>query len=167
MILEANRHWQYTDTETMLIMPWYTLPMLEWLKKQDVRFWDVMEYGAGYSTLWWRANCDHLYSVDSDKLWARAVSVGYETKKEYYPNCDVSRQFDCAIVDGSFREACVERVIKFIKPAGFLIIDNWGQDDFPADACERTDNLLAGWSKQLFKQPNHSEWTTALFQKPA
>jgi len=168
MIIEANRHWQYTDTESGLIMPWYTLPMLQWLKKQDVSEWEVFEYGCGYSTIWWRANCDSVTSIDSNKLWAKAIGIEYFSKAlANYVSCSGDGQnYDCIIIDGDFREECMNHARYNVKPAGFLIIDNWGQEDFPPDACERTEKLLAGWSKQVFKQPNHSEWATALFQKP-
>lgn len=170
MIREANMIWQYVDTESGLIMPWYTLPMLEWLKKQKTKEWQVFEYGCGYSTIWWRANCGIVESVDSNRLWAQAVEADFyytDTDSNSYPRaCRLKQIFDCIIVDGIFREECVNFCFDKIKPAGFLIIDNWGQEDFLPDACARTEKLLAGWSKQIFKQPNHSKWQTALFQKP-
>jgi predicted O-methyltransferase YrrM len=170
MIQEANLQWQYVDTESHLVMPWYTLPALEWLKKQDVKEWRVFEYGAGYSTIWWRANADYVNSIDNDKTWATAMSTwwsgGHLTpRKEAYIG-SIKGSFDCVVIDGDWRLECLEYSIPYLKPGGFMIIDNWGQDDFPPVAMERAEELLKGWTKVVHKQPNHSRWATAIFQKP-
>lgn len=169
MIQEANLTWRYIDTESNLVMPWYVLPALEWLKKQDVKSWNVLEYGAGYSTIWWRLNAKQVASVDHNQEWATAMDAASLSIKESYINYvaifAISKlQLDCIIVDGEWREECVEFSRYFLKPGGFMIVDNYGQTDFPP--TETIDELLKGWGKQVFKQPNHTDWRTAVFQKP-
>jgi len=168
MIIECNRHWQYTDTESGLIMPWYTLPCLHWLKTMDISRWSIFEYGSGYSTIWFRLNCDKLISVDSDERWAKAMSSYYVPQTMPYIESPLAskRIYDCLVIDGVHREACVQVSKETIKSNGYLIIDNWGQEDFPPDACERTLELLKDWPYQIFAQPNHSTWKTAVFVKP-
>ncbi len=167
MIREANLHWRFEDTETNLILPWYTLPALEWLKKQDVSKWYVFEYGAGYSTIWWRANAFKVRSVDSVEYWAKAMSSWFiSNDEEMYVQSGFGHkeQFDCIIIDGDDRLRCTDFCRDYIKPSGYLIFDNYGQEDFPTP--EVIDALLEGWEKQVFKQPNHSSWSTAIFKKP-
>lgn len=166
MIQEASLHWRYVDTRSMLVMPWYTLPCLQWLEKQDVKKWIVHEYGAGYSTLWWRLNCDEVYSIEHDYKWSHSMKATFMDKKEEYIKGRVDWfPGDCIIVDGEWREECVEFSRDFLKPGGFMIVDNYGQTDFPP--TEKIDELLSGWGKQVFKQPNHSDWRTAVFCKPS
>lgn len=172
MIREANLHWRYEDTETGLIMPWYTLPALQWLKQQDIKQWEVFEYGAGYSTIWWRLNCRTVDSIDHSNNWANAMSaICAKDKSDYIEFIGFCREstinemgFDCVVIDGEHRKECLEHSIDYVAYGGYVIIDNWGQEDFPD--TDFADKLLEGWEKQVFKQPNHTDWCTAVFRKP-
>ncbi len=173
MIQEANLHWRYIDTESNLLLPWYALPALQWLKKQDVKGWKVFEYGCGYSTIWWAKNCTRLNSVDHIPGWVLTFgSISLSDKDEYITCIDPGQnrflnnvnQYDCIIVDGEWRDKCASFSLSFLKPGGFMIVDNYGQDGFPDPGI--IDEILSGWAKQIFKQPNHSDWSTAIFCKP-
>jgi len=155
MITEANLIWQYKDTESGLIMPWYTLPTLEWLKKQDVSQWNVFEYGAGYSSIWWRAHCKNVASVDHSKSWAYAMTAMY---------CEEEELWDCIVIDSEYwRESCAAFAIPYLKSGGIMIIDNWESENYDPKVNEE---LFKDWSIQIFKQPNHSTWKTAILTKP-
>lgn len=171
MIVEANLHWAYLDTETKLIMPWLTLPTLQWLKTMDISQWSVFEYGAGYSTAWFRANCKEVDSIDSEYTWALAMNVKAAFNERAYIEArgligPAHSHSDCIVVDGIHREMCVAFSIDYLKSGGFLIIDNWDQEDFPHDAVERTLDLLKDWNREIHAQPNHRTWKTAVFRKP-
>lgn len=163
MIQEALLTWRYIDTDSNLIMPWYTLPALKWLKEQDIKKWDVFEYGCGYSTIWWRLNSRAVISIDSSEDWAKAVKA--ELRMVNFSESLMGAGWDCIIVDAEEREKCVQNCIAYLRQGGYLIIDNYGQDDFLPDAVERTEELLKDWTKVVHKQPNHSTWATAIFQK--
>lgn len=170
MIQDANLTWRSIDTRSNIIFPWFTRPCLEWLEKQDIGNWDIFEYGCGYSTIWFRLNAKSINAVDDNERWAKAMGADYmETKERYVMAivCPIPEKFDCIVVDGAWRIDCVEYCRDFLKPGGFLIIDNWTQDDFHQEYCDRADELLVGWGKKLYKEPIHSQWTTAVFQKPA
>ena len=182
MIVGANMPWQAIDTESGLILPWFTTPCLEWLKKQDISRWVIMEFGCGYSTIWFRLNCLMIYSVDNNRSWARAMGAnleeereGYITKAKFYSSTFESivtgylkqaegeeNKFDCIIIDGAWRLECLQNSFDRVRQGGYIIIDNWGQEDFPH--TKEAEELLVGWEKQLFKQPNHSKWITAVFR---
>ncbi len=171
MLQKANEcyEWRYHDTDCNVIMAWYTLPSLEWLKTKNTKEWDVFEFGAGYSTFWWRLNAKSVYSVESDAVWARAVSGNtlHEQDKEKYVNA-VSKpemQFDCVVVDGLYRNECAVAAIPFVKSGGIMIIDNYEQPSVEADYT--IANLaLENWSKVVYKQEGHPDWQTAIFTKP-
>jgi predicted O-methyltransferase YrrM len=152
-------------------MPWFTLPTLEWLKSIDISQWKVFEYGAGYSTVWFRLNCKEVISIDSNEAWAQAMLAWFEDDKTKYIHSIANEKtygelYDLIVVDGSWREECVNYCLDFLKPGGYLIIDNFGQEDYPQDAVDRTLKLLEDWPVEVHKQPNHSKWCTAVFQKP-
>lgn len=164
MIQEANLQWRYDDTEFNLVMPWYTLPALKWIKSQETKDWIVMEYGCGYSTIWWRLNCKFLKSVDSDKNWSKAMGVWHATEKAYYIKIvETDSLWDCVIVDGVDREECVKYCLPYIKSGGVLIIDNYDSENYD---ISQTEELLKSWPVVIHKQPNHTVWQTAIFTKP-
>jgi len=172
MIQEANLHWVYQDTDCGLILPWYTLPCLQWLKSQDVNQWKVFEYGAGYSTVWFRLNCKEVISVDSNEAWATAMLSWFADEKDKYIRSIATTQthaelYDLIVVDGAWREDCVNYCLDYLKPGGYLIIDNFGDEDYPQDAVDRTLELLKEWEVVVHKQPTHSTWCTAVFCKPS
>lgn len=167
MICEANMQWRYYDTPSNLIMPWYTLPTLQWLKSIDISQWKVFEYGAGYSTIWWRLHAGEITSIDNNKDWAQAMGAIYqELKYEYTSEISVRGEFDCVVVDGVFREDCARYAKSYVKSGGYMIIDNWQDEDYPVKSCEATDEFLMGWERTLYRQENHSTWCTAVFKKP-
>jgi len=165
MIQEANLHWQYYDTECQLVMGWYVLPCLEWLKEQDTSKWSVFEYGAGYSSIWWRVNCKEVHSVDSHPIWAKAMGVELaEIKEDYLNAIKNTGLYECIVIDGDYRPECVAMSMDCLLPRGFMIIDNWEETD--GFDCAGIDKILSGWHKRVFQQPNHSDWRTAVFRKP-
>ncbi len=183
MIIGANMPWQSIDTESGLILPWFTTPCLEWLKKQDVSRWVIMEFGCGYSTIWFRRNCLIIYSVDNNASWARAMGANLKEEKEEYINqakfytstlesivANTFKQvegeeskFDCIVIDGAWRLECLQNSFDRVRQGGYIIIDNWNGEDFP-DTKEALE-ILKDWECQIFKQPNHSNWQTAVFRK--
>lgn len=163
MIIEANITWQYKDTESGLIMPWYTLPCLEWLKKQDMSKWNVFEYGAGYSTIWWRANCKNVASVEHSESWAKAMGAHHIPYKERFITACEKLIYDCIVIDSEYwREECAAFAIDYLKPGGYMIIDNWESENYDPKVNE---HLFKDWPIQIFKQPNHRSWKTAVLQK--
>lgn len=174
MIVGANMPWQSIDTESGLIAPWFTAPCLEWLKKQDISRWVIFEFGCGYSTIWFRLNAGQVMSVDNNEKWARAMNAHFTNDRDEYifsamklymsSSLGGRMYYDCIIIDGAWRMECLQNAHGCVTPGGYIIIDNWGQEDFPN--TKEAEELLVLWEKQLFKQPNHSRWITAVFRKP-
>ena len=50
-------------------MPWYTYPMIEFLRQRDTSSCSVLEFGGGQSTLWWARNAAKVVTVESDRDW--------------------------------------------------------------------------------------------------
>lgn len=165
MIQEANLTWRYIDTESNLLLPWYTKAALEWLKSKNVKDWLVFEFGGGYSSIWWRLNAKQVHSVEHDKKWADAMAIMWRPDKEdYISQARSFAKFDCIIVDGEWREECTKAAAECVAPGGYLIFDNYGQPEFTDPSI--IDLILEGWIKEVHRQYNHTSWATAIFQKP-
>lgn len=171
MFQTANEcyEWRYHDTDSNVIAAWYTLPTLEWLKTQNLKEWDVFEYGAGYSTFWWRLNAKSVHSVEHNPIWARAVSgrtYEFQDEEKYVKAVELPEiQFDCVVVDGLYRNECAIAAIPFVKTGGIIIIDNYEQPSVEAD-YDRANLALENWAKVVYKQAGHPDWQTAIFTKP-
>lgn len=164
MIQEANLQWRYYDTETNLLFPWYTLPCLQWLKEQGVEEWSVFEYGAGYSTCWWRANAFFHFAVEDDVRWSIAMDVRHENKKEDYIEKLSAFEINCVIVDGKWREECAIFASEHLLSGGIMIIDNW--DNLELFDFEKCKDSFVGWTIEVFQQSDHRFWKTAVLKKP-
>ena len=113
----------------------------------------VFEWGSGRSTLWFADRVRSIVSIEYNKEWADKVTemIGaknvnnvelkyipldhakhlptpriYEPLPKYvseifnYPK----ESFDLVIVDGHYRLTCVDQCLDYIKPGGYLLIDN-------------------------------------------
>lgn len=52
------------------IIPWYTFPAVQFLKDIVHNEQKVIEFGSGYSTLFFKDKVKHLVSIEHDKIWA-------------------------------------------------------------------------------------------------
>lgn len=164
-ILEGYRK---RDPETGLIFPWYTWPCLEWLSKLDLKRKRVFEYGLGDSTIWYRAKGCESFGVDNNINWCLHAGNGYwnETTRICYINT-INRYgyFDLVVIDGDYRDDCTEYALKYMKPGGHLIIDNYRQPSVEPNIWTQTDKLIEGMPITIYKQPGHQDWATAVITK--
>lgn len=130
--------------------PWFVpdaIPYIEQrLRPDSVGF----EWGCGRSTLWFARRVGRLTSVEGRPSWLTEVArqvdaaglgdrvrlVLAEVTTEYaFVPAEVERyagaidsvadaSLDFIVVDGHFREACLEHVGRKLRPGGMLVIDN-------------------------------------------
>lgn len=48
-------------------VPWYTFPMISFLEAKKFDGCEVLEFGAGYSTLWWANRAKHVLSFEANR----------------------------------------------------------------------------------------------------
>lgn len=96
----------------------------------------VLEFGSGFSTLWFARRCGQLCSVEDSPAWYGRVRgllrdlphVTYELCVD--PDAYVQAAarhggaFDLILVDGSHRHRCVEEGLAHLAPGGILYLDN-------------------------------------------
>lgn len=165
--LEGGR---YQDADGC-ILPWYTSPCLEWLMTLDLKGKFVFEYGVGDSTEWFRSRSALLAGVDSNIEYAKKHKSLYAWDKNTYLTSLVylstllGVQYDITIVDGNYRDECVECALCHLKPGGFLILDNYKQPSVE-EHWPLTEKLIEGMPITIYKEPEHYDWVTAVVQKP-
>jgi predicted O-methyltransferase YrrM len=140
--------WQIIDRNGY-VMPWYSDRFLRELNTWDVSAWRVLEYGAGYSTLWWASRARQVLAVEHDEAWVGPVNEGLQNCQLSIVNCQLPEErggvvvqcpagsgfaraadqwpgeFDCCIVDGAEpRHECLAYAVGRLKAGGVLILDN-------------------------------------------
>ncbi len=127
-------------------MPWLTQvanTFLSYLVNPD---YVGIEYGSGKSTIWFSKRVKELTSVEHNPVWYEFVTNKLKSGKlsnvnyHLFPRQDtiaphltdyvkIAKQFepdslDFVLVDGIYRDACIEASIPLLKIGGILIIDN-------------------------------------------
>lgn len=154
-------------------MPWYTRPCLEVIDTWDFHGKNVFEYGVGYSSVWYKSRGALVMGVDVNERWFRFfvenVGIGAMCKTDEESYCGAIdscfTDFDIVIIDGSFRDDCTEYALKHIKPGGNLILENWLQPEVE-EFWPKTEALIKGMPIEIYKEPDHPHWKTAIVTKP-
>jgi hypothetical protein len=155
--------WRYLDIECQLTMPWYTVGCLQWLITQDLKNMSIFEYGCGISSDWWKAQCKKWNGVESDARWSNGGILTSDMEK-YIKAC-LDDVYDIIVIDGIYRNECVEFALQSIKKGGVIIIDNWDQasTDMPIEWWSKANDLLKKYEVSIYKEPSHVDWKTAIF----
>jgi hypothetical protein len=127
----------------------------------------VLEFGSGMSTIWLARRCKTLYSVEHDSLWYQTVQSKLAAKNITNAHCylremdnyaDLSAfpesSFDFVLVDGTQRAACVQAILKKLKPGGWVYLDN--TDAAAVKAGGMKNSLAEDLLLEAVKQKNGS-----------
>lgn len=117
-----------------LPVPWYTYPMISFLEAKTFTGCRVLEFGAGYSTLWWAARAATVVSFEANEEWFTILeqkappNVKLNLCPSKKPSLEeISRHsdtYDIIIIDGLNRPHCAALVPPLLAPNGAIIIDN-------------------------------------------
>lgn len=165
MLIYPENEWNiYDDDGTML--PWYTHPSLDWIKKNLPNDLSVLEIGGGNSTIWWRKNAKSVHTIECDVNCANQLGCFLCEPLEIPNEIEkLEKSFDVVIVDGGGDRA--EYILKAFKICDkFFIVDNWQQSEVAMYSEEIEKFIFENTQEQLiFKQSNHKDWKTAIFIK--
>lgn len=162
--------------------PWWSMnsitPIEKLLKPEFIGF----EFGAGRSSIWLARRVAKLVSLETapewhEKILAQAAKLGithkldiilqlmgthmtttpeqrhaYLTQIDQFPH----HHFDFILVDAWFRPETFERAFAFVKPGGYVILDNADREDMIAPTNAKKDQLLAWY--------DDGGWATAVYQ---
>jgi hypothetical protein len=165
-IMKIENEWRYYDGELKMPFPWYTRPCLEWLVTVPLLHKIVWEYGLGDSSTWYMQKGVFQIGVDSNSFYATKHYGMHETTKYRYCTAieTAGAEFDIIVIDGIFRDECTQYALEFLKPGGYLIIDNYKQPSVQAD-WPLTEKLIEGMDVKYFKEPGHPDWQTIVVTK--
>ena len=143
----AWHEWRHPDE------PWIAQGATAFLKQNLNQDMNLFEWGSGRSTAWFAKLCKSVVSIEYNEEWSQKVrkqlmKEGTDNAKvlylplehdkslptpEYYDPIpkyvsslfEYSKEhFHCIVVDGHYRLTCVAQCKEYLKPGGFLVIDN-------------------------------------------
>ena len=151
-------------------VPWYTYPAIEYLERLALEGTRIFEFGCGNSTRYWCRRGALVTAVEHNRAWFDEVSASVESadllhrddRDSYVAALHESgASFDVIVVDGVWRERCVEEAIAQAKPHTVIILDN---SDWYHEAGARL--RAAGFleiSFSGFGPCNNYAWATSFF----
>lgn len=126
-------------------LPWYTYPAIDLLLAKHLSDRDILEFGAGQSTLWWSSRARSVAAFEADPAWCDFLlpripgNVDLQLATDF-PGLTAAigpRRFDVIIVDGLDvpalgRTGLALRAPDWLKPGGAILLDNsdgsWSPD---------------------------------------
>lgn len=131
--------------------PWLSPKSVRFLDENLKSDMSLFEWGSGRSTLWFSQRVNEVVSIEYNEQWFHKVQemikeveninlqyvplehpLKAPTPKHYDPipkyvtaihNFD-KKHFDIVLIDGHYRLTCADQCLDYIKPGGFLVIDN-------------------------------------------
>ena len=130
--------------------PWLVPAAITYIEQELCPEFVGFEWGSGRSTLWFARRVRHITSVEGRRGWFDEVKrwiakdnlaervtlfLAEVTSEHNFSSEEIERyarvidgvvdgSLDFIVVDGHFREACLQRVSNKLRPGGLLIIDN-------------------------------------------
>ncbi len=132
-------------------VPWLAFPAIDQLELL-IPGRRVFEFGSGMSTLWFAKRCRQVISVESDSHWHQVVTqqcndmenvrIIHATSKEDYLGAisTAGDKFDLILVDGLYRNDCLDLARASLNPGGLLVVDD---TDTIADLAVKVNQLFS------------------------
>lgn len=165
-------------------VPWLTYPALAWLESVDFTGQHVLEFGAGYSTLWWARRAAAVVAIEEDPGWHAALQARLASPTGDSGNVRLLRAspsvcpdlgpalFDVVVIDGGDRLSAARIALARVRDTGIVVLDNaevsWSPDGRGFPILEMF--AQRGWSRVDFcgfAPGTARQHCTAVFFRPA
>ena len=172
--------------------PWIHENVIKMLEEKINKDTKILEFGSGYSTLFFQNLANNLTSIEHNDYWYNKIkplindktnyilkSINYISKpcidKKFY-NCDTIEEllnknisdeyYDIIMIDGIHRVNCAFGSYKKLKKGGILILDDTNRIDKPTSdgSYKPIQDLLKDWKciKNRSKDRNTDYWIKPL-----
>ena len=114
-------------------IPWLTYSFIRFIELRLNKRMKVLEYGSGYSTLWWASKCGSILSIETSDEWFDYVSkITKDTHNVSIVKRDndtdivhIDDGYDIVIVDNSGdRNRNVKESLDLLSKNGVLVLDD-------------------------------------------
>jgi hypothetical protein len=140
-------------------LPWLTYPAIDFLGSLAYEGKKVLEFGSGYSTLWWAQRADSVISLEADQRWMDAMAdqmpanatvlpLPTDPTDRYHRTVDVvgflaehvrGQKFDVIVIDGVDRVGTARASLPYLAAGGIFVTDNSDSHMQPTGAMPLLD----------------------------
>lgn len=122
-------------------LPWYTYPVIDFLKNRHYDDKIILEFGGGQSTLWWASRAERVVTLEGDHRWYRKLRRNIPRNVDLHhvsmesPSVCVAQverilsskkyaTYDVIIIDGLYRYEMIDIARRYMTETGMIICDN-------------------------------------------
>lgn len=126
-------------------LPWMNFSFLHFIENRLTKNLSILEFGGGYSTLYWTRHAKCVYGTEHDQFFVKTIrpqlpgngfllvpgdgnSSEYEFMGEVAFEQNDRKKFHKLIIDGIKRNKCFENSIQYLKDDGIVIWDDSSRD---------------------------------------
>ena len=123
-----------------MILPWWIDGAAKFVESFLNKDAEVFEWGSGRSTIWFAQRVKFIWTIEYQYKWLEKVLDMAQTDKlnnisicmldnkdvEKYSSAieQVGKKFDCVVVDGRNRVACMKKMMLFLKEKCVVVVDD-------------------------------------------
>jgi hypothetical protein len=117
-------------------LPWLPYCVIDLLRERLTAELRVLEFGAGYSTLFFMKRVAHVTSIEHHHVWLDWIRARVQPNVTLVPTASASpaeycaplstspESFDLILVDGIHRPECFRLALQHLTPTGVIILDD-------------------------------------------
>ncbi len=115
-------------------LPWITLSCSDFITPRLTKDLDVLEFGSGFSTLFYSKRVRQVTAIESNEFWYNRVKnqltsgniqLLFKTGASYW-EClgELKKRYHIMVVDGDERLKCTQAAVNYLLPEGVIMLDN-------------------------------------------
>lgn len=168
--------WEKSNSE----LPWLTKDSIYIIENLISKKDNMVEFGAGRSTVWFSSRVNKLTSIETDEQWYVKVSnetknldqieIIHLTKENEFINLikEIEDQsLDIVLIDGAYRDKVAIKILNKMKRGGLIIIDNanwflYNPVTHAPNSLKNHDEMSIEWKDFYSKIRDYRKiWTTS------
>lgn len=131
-----NSMWNHTVSDSNnRNIPWLTYSFIEFIEPRMSNRMRILEFGSGYSTMWWGDKCKSIDSLENSKKWYEFINnqkrAANNIRIFFVENIDnavlelCNKEYDVVIVDDSGdRSLHMQQAASVLSDKGVIVLDD-------------------------------------------
>lgn len=123
-------------------LPWITLPCLDFITERLKKDFNIFEFGAGNSTVFFSSYVKKIVSIEHEKEWFERIyrNAPANVCINYCPliydgeycrfALKTDKKFDLIVVDGRDRVNCIKNCLNSLTDDGCVILDDSEREEY-------------------------------------
>ncbi len=121
-------------------IPWFTYPIIDFISDRLSKDLEILEFGAGNSTLFFAQRVKTVVSIEHNERWHKKISqisppnvkIILESNLDNYSKkaSDLNMKFDVIIIDGEKRNSCIINSVEILSESGVIVLDDSEREEY-------------------------------------